>query len=219
MVATNARKFTLIDNRFIHCPRFSLEPRFQNLCDNNIPKPSAANSLPTASVVAPVAPATPSAAPSSPDRSPAAQPKKNQSLRQRINCLVVKTLAENQEKDKQNGLLPPAAASSSSPPTMTTTTPAAPATAAASPQPQLAPQTGLFHGDTWKIQILQNTRVISTVQEAQFVCTALAKGAQGDTSVVVSVDCEGINLGLKGQLTLIEVYIQNIYCAINMLTH
>lgn len=187
----------------------SLEPRFQNLCDNNIPKPSSGNALPAATAAATQTPVAAAPAPTtatSADRSPAAQPKKNQSLRQRINCLVVKTLAENQEKDKQNGLLPPAPASASTTASTATATaapaPAAPANAA----PPAPTQSGLFHGDTWKIQILQNTRVISTVQEAQFVCGALAKGAtHGDAPVVVSMDCEGINLGLKGQLTLIEV--------------
>lgn len=63
----------------------------------------------------------------------------------------------------------------------------------------------MFVGDTWKIKVLQNTRVIATVNESQFVTEAIAKSATKDDPVVISVDCEGINLGLKGELTLVEI--------------
>lgn len=61
-----------------------------------------------------------------------------------------------------------------------------------------------FNGDTWRIKILHNTKVIATVKESLFVTDALLKqGKQKQT--VISVDCEGINLGVRGQLTLVEI--------------
>lgn len=188
----------------------SLEPRFQNLCDNNIPRPAQTSADATAATSNVHASQTPSS-----DRSPAHQAsrKNTQSLRQRINCLVVKTLAENQEKDKLNNLQQVATPAASPTPTNAATN-----VATAKPQSAATPVAqstsvaagaggGLFHGDTWKIKILQNTRVITTVQESQFVCNALAKNPTSDDGapVVISVDCEGINIGVKGQLTLIEV--------------
>lgn len=61
-----------------------------------------------------------------------------------------------------------------------------------------------FHGDTWKLRVLQNTKVISNVKESVFVTDALLRSAAG-TQAVVSMDCEGINLGVRGQITLLEL--------------
>jgi exonuclease 3'-5' domain-containing protein 1 len=60
-------------------------------------------------------------------------------------------------------------------------------------------------GDTWKIKVLQNTRVITTIKESLFVCEAIKKSAPNDDCVIISFDCEGVNLGVKGQLTIIEI--------------
>lgn len=103
---------------------------------------------------------------------------RNQSLRQRVNSLVIKTLAENKEKDKvhshENTIKP-----------YTTT--------------------NSFVGDTWKLKVLQNTRVISNIKDSIFVTDALAKFATPDQQVVISLDCEGVNIGAKGTITLIQV--------------
>lgn len=131
---------------------------------------------------------------------------------QRINSLVIKTLAENMEKDKQamsslqnntaavgglnhgnNVVSSGTGGSGGSEPKSQQSTPNS------SPQ-----HTNYFVGDTWKIKILQNTRVISTIKECSFVTEAILKSAENN-SVVVSFDCEGINLGTKGQLTLLEI--------------
>lgn len=61
-----------------------------------------------------------------------------------------------------------------------------------------------FHGDTWKLKVLNNTKVITSVKESLFVTGALLNSAQND-QIVVSMDCEGINLGVRGQLTLLEL--------------
>lgn len=64
-----------------------------------------------------------------------------------------------------------------------------------------------FHGDAWKLKVLNHTKVISNVKESLFVTDALMKGTSGGSTdqIVVSMDCEGINLGVRGQLTLLEL--------------
>ncbi|KAL7050416.1 hypothetical protein ACKWTF_004072 [Chironomus riparius] len=118
----------------------------------------------------------------------------NLTLKQRISNLVTKTLAENEEKDKRtinvlqpinNGNL------SSSNSSSTNTSP--------------VHSRNYFMGDTWKIKVLQNTRVITTIKESLFVCEAIRKSAPNDDCVIISFDCEGVNLGVKGQLTIIEI--------------
>lgn len=121
--------------------------------------------------------------------------RKNQTLKQRINNLVIKTLAENMEKEKQsmssiqnvaNGNV-----SSSSNSSSTGTSP--------------IHSNNYFIGDTWKIKILQNTRVIATIKESIFVTDCITKLATPSNQAIISFDCEGINLGAKGRLTLIEI--------------
>lgn len=98
----------------------------------------------------------------------------NQSLKQRINSLVMKTLADNTEKDRNF--------------------------AAAS-----AANNGTSNNENWKLKVLQSTRVIASVKESLQIVEDLLK----QTSVAVSFDCEGINLGVKGQLTLFQIGLQN----------
>uniref|UniRef100_A0A182PZE9 3'-5' exonuclease domain-containing protein n=1 Tax=Anopheles farauti TaxID=69004 RepID=A0A182PZE9_9DIPT len=146
---------------------------------------------------------------------------KNQTLKQRINSLVIKTLAENLEKDKhsmgaiqqqtttQHGVI----GGGPGAPTMTPGTGGGGTTGqsgAMSPTPP--PTTGgnpvhsnnYFIGDTWKIKVLQNTRVISTVKESLFVTNAILKSAL-EEQAIVSFDCEGINLGVRGQITMVQL--------------
>ncbi|XP_019763766.2 uncharacterized protein LOC109540050 [Dendroctonus ponderosae] len=103
----------------------------------------------------------------------------NQSLKQRINNLVLKTLQENTGRDRQSML---------------------------NQQP---------YNDTWKIKLFQNTRVICSVRECQMVTDDIlarknSKASNSDwpfteDKVIVGLDCEGINLGVKGQLTLLQI--------------
>lgn len=64
------------------------EVKLENLCEKNCPKSPSVASIPTAVV-------QPAPAQTTVDR-------KNQTLKQRINSLVIKTLAENLEKDKHS---------------------------------------------------------------------------------------------------------------------
>uniref|UniRef100_A0A1Y1JWE7 3'-5' exonuclease domain-containing protein n=1 Tax=Photinus pyralis TaxID=7054 RepID=A0A1Y1JWE7_PHOPY len=112
---------------------------------------------------------------------PAKNANYNQSLKQRINTLVLKTLQENTGRDRQN----------------------------------LLNQTQNYT-DSWKVKLLQNTRVVCSVRECNSVIADITDNFQGDRGdadpwpftddkVVVGFDCEGINLGLKGQLTLMQI--------------
>ncbi|XP_053672340.1 uncharacterized protein LOC128722690 [Anopheles nili] len=149
---------------------------------------------------------------------------KNQTLKQRINSLVIKTLAENLEKDKHS-----MGAIQQQQQQQTTTTVTTPTggqhsvtlattvgtgsgqTGAMSPTPPVTGGTAnpvhssnYFIGDTWKIKVLQNTRVISTVKESLFVTSAILKSAL-EEQAIVSFDCEGINLGVRGQITMVQL--------------
>jgi exonuclease 3'-5' domain-containing protein 1 len=108
-------------------------------------------------------------------------PNYNQTLKQRINNLVLKTLQENTGKERQTLLNHQA------------------------------------HNESWKVKLFQNTRVICSVRECQMVIEDImgkARSAQGyaesdwpfaGDKIVVGLDCEGINLGVKGQLTLLQI--------------
>ncbi|SPP72969.1 uncharacterized protein LOC117582605 isoform X2 [Drosophila guanche] len=160
----------------------------------------------------------------------------NQTLKQRINTLVIRTLAENLEKDNKslaNQSSPHASPLHSSNSTSTSTSNfnssnanastannpnsnssasvSASASANASSNPtqtnanHSSPSHSYFVGDTWKIKVLQNTTVIANVKQSVFVTDILLKYAAKNEGIVVSLDCEGINLGLKGEITLIEI--------------
>ncbi|XP_065339588.1 egalitarian protein homolog [Cloeon dipterum] len=100
------------------------------------------------------------------------QTPKIMSLRQRINSLVMKTLADNTERDR-------IAASASIHSTAST-----------------PPDTS---GN--RTRVLQKSRVIQSVQEANAVISEIYKSKP----CAVSFDCEGINLGARGQLTLMQL--------------
>ncbi|XP_015610363.1 uncharacterized protein LOC107275094 [Cephus cinctus] len=92
-----------------------------------------------------------------------------QTLKQRINTLVMKTLADNTEKDRSL-------------------------------------QTAQM-GDAWKLKVLQQTRVIVNPKESLQIVEDIINPRRPppDGKVVVSFDCEGINLGVKGKLTLLQI--------------
>ncbi|KAG7211295.1 hypothetical protein KM043_010595 [Ampulex compressa] len=92
-----------------------------------------------------------------------------QTLKQRINTLIMKTLADNTERDRSL---------------------------------QTAPM-----GDAWKLKVLQQTRVIAMARESLQVIEDIINPRKPPPNgkVVVSFDCEGINLGVKGQLALIQI--------------
>lgn len=211
-----------------YIPDFDI--KMDNLCENNCPKithtsPSSTASLsPSQSESNSLTQTSNASNASTPlsNRSPAMSPvppiqtvnersnfagNKNQSLKQRINSLVIKTLAENQKEDRaspaiivnQNNQLNSTNASltNSNSTHANNQTPTGPT--------KNDQSNNLFVGDTWKIKVLQFTRVIATVNESLFVTEAIAKSATANEPVVISVDCEGINLGIKGDLTLIEI--------------
>ncbi|XP_059613250.1 uncharacterized protein LOC132259574 [Phlebotomus argentipes] len=160
------------------------DAKLDSLCDRNCPS-GAIGSYYTSSTPPATAPHNPPAVQPAPEKPSA----KNQTLKQRINSLVIKTLAENLEKDKQ---------------AMSALQGGATANDGKSQNSSPVHVNNYFVGDTWKIKVLQNTRVIATIKECLFVTEAILKSAVND-QVVISFDCEGINLGAKGQLTLVEI--------------
>lgn len=173
-----------------------LDIKLENLCDNNCPKSGSSSSLSS-----PVSSISPASSPQSNNNDRLAGSNKNQTLKQRINSLVMKTLVENLEKDKQTVSYQTSRnnvntnANTNPNPTEVRTVPN-----------QVASSHNYFVGDTWKIKILHNTRVISTIKESVFVTDAILNSAgNSGEQIVVSLDCEGINLGVKGQLTLVEL--------------
>lgn len=177
-------------------PSFNFNPSFheiklENLCENNLPiaTPQTTQTLTNAKPAVAVATAASQTTIVKPERK-----QQSQSLRDRIASVVTKTLADNLEKDKQsmNALQPIINGSSSSNSSSAATSP--------------VHSKNYFVGDTWKIKVLQNTRLINNVKESLFVTDAIMKSAPTSTGqVVISFDCEGINLGAKGLLTLIEI--------------
>lgn len=183
-----------------------LDVKMENLCESNLPKivPNVQSSPPSASispVLSPV-PITPPSGGQTERHGYAGN--KNQSLKARINCLVIKTLAENLEKDKQN-INSAYQQQQNSQLNVTPVTPGGGAsTQSNSTNASPEHSSNMFAGETWKIRVLQQLRVIDTIRESLFVTDAILKSGKND-QVVISVDCEGINLGVKGELTLIEI--------------
>ncbi|XP_056636056.1 uncharacterized protein LOC130444815 isoform X1 [Diorhabda sublineata] len=105
----------------------------------------------------------------------------NQSLKQRINTLVLKTLQENTGREQRQSMM----------------------------------NQHITHTDSWKTRLFQNTRVICTTRECQLVINDIMNKEENNKfdetwpftadRKVVAFDCEGINLGVKGQLTLMQV--------------
>lgn len=117
----------------------------------------------------------------------------NMTFKQNVESLVRKALAENDRKvpvaiQPTNGNSVTSSNSSS-----TTTSP-------------VHNQNNYFQGEKWKIKVLANTQVIKTVKDAMFVVEAIRKSARApDERVVISFDCEVVNVGAKGVLTLLQI--------------
>ncbi|KAK4878762.1 hypothetical protein RN001_011268 [Aquatica leii] len=103
----------------------------------------------------------------------------NQSLNQRINTLTLKTLQEDTGRDRQKLL-----------------------------------KQSQNDSDTWKVKLFQSTRVICSVHECQMVTNDIIRRCTNinadswpftENKVVIGFDCRGINLGLKGQMTLMQI--------------
>ncbi|XP_014215546.1 uncharacterized protein LOC106644518 [Copidosoma floridanum] len=92
-----------------------------------------------------------------------------QTLKQRINSLLIKTLAENTERDRslQNAVI----------------------------------------GEALKSKVSQQTKVVVSVKDCSAVVDELMYNRKSmvDGKCVVSFDCEGINLGLKGKITVMQI--------------
>lgn len=191
------------------------EIKMENLCENNLPKiaekpkqstmPTTPQTLSTPQlasmnpILSPL-PITPPA--SGQSERPGYAGNKNQSLKQRINSLVIKTLADNLGKDKQNVN---SAYQQQQQQQQQNTQANTANTSPTSPQnANVENNNAMFLGDTWKIRVFQQLRVIDTIRESLFVTDAILKSSKND-QVVISIDCEGINLGVKGELTLVEI--------------
>lgn len=182
-------------------PQSFHEIKLENLCTRNCPPKISAYSTQQNNTQLYQNAHTQESAPTMPsknDRSIEQRDRRvNLTLKQRISNLVTKTLAENEEKDKRissnNNLQPLNNGNISSSNSSSTAT---------SPVHNYR---NYFMGDTWKIKVLQNTRVITSIKESLFVCDAIKKSAPPDECVIISFDCEGVNLGVKGQLTVIEI--------------
>ncbi|CAB0002986.1 unnamed protein product, partial [Nesidiocoris tenuis] len=98
---------------------------------------------------------------------PSANNLQKMSLKQRVNSLVMKTLAENTEKDRSLAAMS-------------------------------------VNGEHWKSRVLQSTKVVANVKE----CSNLVEEIISSRTTV-SFDCEGINLGKKGQLTIFQIGLPN----------
>lgn len=107
---------------------------------------------------------------------------KNQSLKQRINSLLMKTLADNTEKDRNY-----VAVMNSNNITNST----------------------VNNCDKWKAKLLQTSKVIASSKE----CISVVEDILRNNNSVVSFDCEGVNVGLKGQITLFQICTEreNVY--------
>lgn len=156
--------------------------KLENLCETNCPSST------TGSYYSKTTPA-PATTIGSVEKTNTVNNNKNTTFKQYVDNLVKKTLAENFEKDKQtmNTLQTEPIKNQSSQNTSPVHT-----------------TNNYFVGDTWKVKVLQNTKVISNIKDSTFVTDAILKSSLNN-QVVLSFDCEGVNLGAKGQLTLLEI--------------
>lgn len=110
----------------------------------------------------------------------------NQTLKQRINSIVIKNLAENMVRDRINNHLGGRPEENNGTPSLRNN----------------------IMGDAWRQKILQSATVIASIKECSNLVESLINPRQrGNRTVhnIVSFDCEGINLGLKGVLTLCQI--------------
>ncbi|XP_071450469.1 egalitarian protein homolog [Hetaerina americana] len=124
------------------------------------------------------------------------------SLKQRVNSLVMKTIADNSEKDRGSHH----------------------AGSNCGPQSVVQGSTSVGSTDVWKARVIQSTRIISSVKECLQTVEDIMRGSFGGASTilpvisseslndspstpsaVVSFDCEGVNLGARGSLSLFQI--------------
>lgn len=113
----------------------------------------------------------------------------NQTLKQRINSIVIKNLAENMVRDRVNNHLNARPSDDG----MTN---------------GMASIRNNMMGEAWRQKVLQSTTVIANVRECASVMDSIINNKR-TTKSIVSFDCEGVNLGLKGVLTLCQIATMN----------
>lgn len=113
----------------------------------------------------------------------------NQTLKQRINSIVIKNLAENMVRDRVNNHLNARPSEDG----MTN---------------GMASIRNNMMGEAWRQKVLQSATVIANVRECSSVMDSIINNKR-TTKSIVSFDCEGINLGLKGVLTLCQIATMN----------
>lgn len=111
----------------------------------------------------------------------------NQTLKQRINSIVIKNLAENMVRDRVNNHLN--------------------ARAAEETNGMMSIRNNMM-GEAWRQKVLQSATVIANVRECATLIDSIMN-VKRTTKSIVSFDCEGINLGLKGVLTLCQIATMN----------
>ncbi|XP_063833372.1 egalitarian protein homolog [Ostrinia nubilalis] len=110
----------------------------------------------------------------------------NQTLKQRINSIVIKNLAENMVRDRVNNHLNARSEETNGTPSLRNN----------------------VMGEAWRQKVLQCTTVIANVRECATLVESIMNPKRNAKSIV-SFDCEGINLGLKGVLTLCQIATMN----------
>ncbi|XP_065215833.1 egalitarian protein homolog [Planococcus citri] len=138
---------------------------------------------------------------SPPEDSPKVQQTNNrpQSLKQRINSLLMKALAENTEKDRSfvTSMNNSNVAVSTSAHNVSNNNTNNGSNGVSS------------NGESWKAKLLQSSKIIVNPRE----CTLIIEDIFKQENPVVSFDCEGINIGVKGQITLFQICTtkENVY--------
>ncbi|KAL0277827.1 UNVERIFIED_CONTAM: hypothetical protein PYX00_004976 [Menopon gallinae] len=103
-------------------------------------------------------------------------PLQNQTLKQRINSVVMKTLADNSERDKN-----------------------------LVPNIYNKIQENHIRNDELEVELLSKTNVVKSVKEGLQIIDDLFEKAEKGNKVVVGLDCEGVNLGSNGYVTLVQL--------------
>ncbi|XP_037872227.1 egalitarian protein homolog [Bombyx mori] len=182
-----ANLVTLISKPKIPVMYLNVKPKVKT----DTPKPMAEEKAPSPAPPVAVSP-TPSDGKQSPANrilSPIESPRgqqsniANQTLKQRINSIVIKNLAENMVRDRVNNHL----------------------NARNSEETNGTPSLrNTVVGDVWRQKVLQCTTVITSVRECATLIDSIM-APKRNAKNIVSFDCEGINLGLKGVLTLCQI--------------
>lgn len=128
---------------------------------------------------------------SPPEEVPKAQQSnhRNQSLKQRINSLLMKTLADNTEKDRNFVTLMNNNNSSNINNNNICNA-------------NNGNNNTWSNGDSWKTKLLQSSKIIVNPKECVLIVEDISKSSNNP---VISFDCEGVNVGVKGQITLFQL--------------